>query len=125
MLGDLHIEQLGYAVLGHQDVFYPLESTHTSAQPHEALDSLIRTILILRHVDGRLRRILHAHPIGLGRSGLFGDLFSQLDNLSFHFRIARPFANSLEVFLHLAREVEPATSGADGERILHHIAAKL
>jgi hypothetical protein len=125
MSENLHIEQLGDAVLGHQNVFYPLQGAQTSAQTHEALDSLIRTVLILGHVYRRLRPTLHCHPIGLGRSCLFGDLFSQLNDLSFHFRIARPLAHSLEVLLDLAREVEPATSGADGERILHDIASEL
>jgi hypothetical protein len=125
MLENLHVEQIGYAVLGHQNVFYPLQRTHTSAQTHEPLDSLIRTILILGHVDRRLRRTLHAHAIALGRSCLFGDLFSQLNNFSFHFRIARPLANSLEILLDFAGEAEPATPGADGERILDHITSKL
>lgn len=58
-----------------------------------------------------------------GRRLLIGDLFPQLDNLSFHLSVPAPLADSLEVGLDLAVELQPATTRADREWVLDNVAS--
>lgn len=54
-----------------------------------------------------------------------GDLFSELDDLSFHLGVAAALPHSLKIRLDLAVQLESPTSGAISPWILDYIASKL